>query len=85
MDWSGRPGRIHPCPSGINRVSQSGTPRRPARLPTKGGFLLVGQARWFVDGNAIGKDQDLADGDIVAYPSVPGGRRLHHRGPISGW
>lgn len=39
-------------------------------LAYDGGFLLVGQPRWFVDGNAIAKDLDLAAGDIVAYPSV---------------
>lgn len=42
-------------------------------LAYEGGFLLVGQARWFVDGNAIGNDMNLTGGDIVAYPSVAEG------------
>ena len=37
------------------------------------GFLLVGQTRWFVDGDAIAKDLDLGDRDVVAYPSVAEG------------
>ena len=42
-------------------------------LAYQDGFLLVGQARWFVDGNAIGADLGLADGDIIAIPSLTEG------------
>jgi hypothetical protein len=37
------------------------------------GFLLVGQARWFVDGAAIAEEMSLEGGDVVAFPSVTEG------------
>ena len=44
-----------------------------AALAYEEGFLLVGQARWFLDGAAIGDDMGLDGADIVAFPSVTEG------------
>ncbi|MDH3261942.1 MAG: hypothetical protein OEM81_02755 [Acidimicrobiia bacterium] len=42
-------------------------------LAYEGGFLLVGQARWFLEGDAIGDDMGLDGGDIVAFPALAEG------------
>ena len=44
-----------------------------AALTYEEGFLLVGQARWFLDGAAIGDDMGFDGADIVAFPSVTAG------------
>jgi len=42
-------------------------------LAYDGGFLLIGQARWFLDGEAFAEDLGMNGGDVVAYPSIPEG------------
>ena len=54
-------------------------------LAHEDGFLLVGQARWFVDGNAIGEDMGLADGDILAFPSATEGGGCTIEGIFQRW
>jgi hypothetical protein len=42
-------------------------------LAYDGGFLLIGQVRWFLDGAAFAEDLGINGGDVVAYPSIPEG------------
>ncbi len=37
------------------------------------GFLLVGQVRWFLDGDAIADDMGINGGEVLAFPSVTEG------------